>query len=145
MLCVLSEDLEISFGFGLVWICIWVQLGLLVIFTYFFPRSSRKLLMIFINSFQISFLFGGDPKQPLDGVVLDYLASHSTICCFEISDIYFFYPWEQKKNLSKRQSDFEIRLWFSWYYGFWLCFCLVFIYKAIASCLERKNYVHYFA
>ena len=97
MLCVLSEDLEISFGFGLVWICIWVQLELLVIFIYFLPGSSRKLLMIFINSFQISFLFGGDPKQPLDGAVLDYLASHSTICCFEMSDIYFFYPWEQKK------------------------------------------------
>ena len=97
MLCVLSEDLEISFGFGLVWICIWVQLELLVIFIYFFPGSSRKLLMIFINSFQISFLFGGDRKQPLDGAVLDYLASHSTICCFEMSDIYFFYPWEQKK------------------------------------------------
>lgn len=130
-ICVLSEDLAISFRFGLVWNCIWVQLGLLVIFIHFFPRSSWKLLMIFINSFQISFLFGGDPKQPLDGAFLGCLASHSTICCFEMSNIYFFYPWEKKKfcfqedvKSPQRQSDFEISLWFSWCYGFRLCFCL---------------------
>lgn len=116
------------------WISLDLYLSSARITCYLYPFLSWKLLEALndIHKFVSNFIFVWWWSQ----TTLRW--SFSRLSCITFNNLLFWDVWyllflslrkkkfcfQEDVKSPQRQSDFEIRLRFSWCYGFWHCFCL---------------------